>query len=161
MKHEQRTSTATALKPRATNDFVEASGHPLMSKRHTLKTCLICKSARVYYLFSAADYRVVRCNDCGLVFLNPQPSDAELSRIYGTGYFIRSDTPEGRQSVSEMKQATARLYLDQIRRYSGLTNGRLLEIGCGEGDFLVAAESAGWRVTGIDFSQAACDTARS
>jgi glycosyltransferase involved in cell wall biosynthesis/2-polyprenyl-3-methyl-5-hydroxy-6-metoxy-1,4-benzoquinol methylase len=103
---------------------------------------------------------VVRCNDCGMVFLNPQPSDAELSRIYKAGYFLGAETMDGRQSVREMKQATARLYLDEIRRYSGLHGGRLLEIGSGEGDFLAAAESIGWQVTGIDYSEAACEVAR-
>jgi glycosyltransferase involved in cell wall biosynthesis/SAM-dependent methyltransferase len=133
--------------------------HP-SRERHTLNSCLVCKGPRVYYLFSASEYRVVRCNDCGLVFLNPQPSDAELSRIYGADYFLGSDTKQSRQSTSEMKQATARLYLDQIRRYSGLKNGRLLEIGCGEGDFLATAEASGWHVTGIDYSASACETAR-
>src|SRR6266404_1847967 len=93
--------------------------HP-SDERHTIKACPICQGARVYYLFSTSDFRVVRCNDCGLAFLNPQPSDAELSRIYTADYFLGSDTDAGRQKVREMKQATARLYLSQIRRYSGL-----------------------------------------
>jgi glycosyltransferase involved in cell wall biosynthesis/ubiquinone/menaquinone biosynthesis C-methylase UbiE len=36
----------------------------------------------------------------------------------------------------------------------------LLEVGCGEGDFLELAEAAGWNVTGIEYSQAACEQAR-
>jgi len=36
----------------------------------------------------------------------------------------------------------------------------LLEIGCGEGDFLELAETSGWNVTGIEYSQAACEQAR-
>ncbi len=130
------------------------------NERHAIKTCLVCKGARIYYLFSAADYRVVRCNDCGLVFLNPQPSDDELSRIYSADYFLGSDTEAGRQAVGEIKQATARLYLEQTRRYSGLEKGRLLEIGCGNGDFLALAEAAGWQVTGIEYAPAAGEKAR-
>jgi SAM-dependent methyltransferase len=94
------------------------------------------------------------------VFLNPQPSDDELSRIYGRGYFLGSDSKAGRQAVSELKQATARLYLSEIRRYHGPVVGRLLEIGCGDGDFLELAEVEGWRVTGIEYSSAACEKAR-
>src|SRR5579864_6079216 len=113
------------------------------NERQQIKTCLLCKGPRVYYLFSASDHRVVRCNDCGLVFLNPQPSNRELAQIYGADYFLGSDTPAGRQTVSEMKQATAKVYLSQIRRYCGLSSGRLLEIGCGDGDFLMQAEAEG------------------
>jgi 2-polyprenyl-3-methyl-5-hydroxy-6-metoxy-1,4-benzoquinol methylase len=130
------------------------------SERPPVKACHVCEGGRVYYLFSTSDYRVVRCDDCGLVFLNPQPSDDELARIYGANYFLGSDSETGRQAVSEIKQATARLYLSEIRRYRGPESGRLIEIGCGDGDFLVLAEADGWRVTGIEYSPAACEKAR-
>jgi 2-polyprenyl-3-methyl-5-hydroxy-6-metoxy-1,4-benzoquinol methylase len=120
----------------------------------------VCKSTRVYYLFSAHDYRVVRCEDCGLVFLNPQPSDEELARIYGANYFLGSESEAGRREVSELAQATARLYLSEINRYQGPKRGRLLEVGCCDGDFLVLAEVDGWQVTGVEQSAADCELAR-
>jgi glycosyltransferase involved in cell wall biosynthesis/SAM-dependent methyltransferase len=129
-------------------------------ERYSAKTCPVCGGARFYYLFSASDYRVVRCDDCGLVFLNPQPSDDELTRIYSADYFLGSDAETSSQAVREIKQATARLYLSEISRYCGPDNGRLLEIGCGDGDFLVIAQAAGWRVTGVEYSAAACEKAR-
>lgn len=108
--------------------------HPA-TERQAVKICHVCKGLRVYYLFSACGHRVVRCEDCGLVFLNPQPSDDELARIYNAHYFLGSDSEAGRETVSHIKQTTAKLYLSEIRRYHGLESGRLLEIGCGEGDF--------------------------
>ncbi len=132
----------------------------LSSERPPVKACHVCGGVRVYYLFSTSDYRVVRCEDCGLVFLNPQPSDDELARIYGANYFLGSDSDTSRQAVSEIKWATARLYLSEISRYCGLDSGHLLEVGCGDGDFLTLAEADGWRVTGIEYSPAACEKAR-
>ena len=131
-----------------------------LNVRHLVKACLVCQGAKLYYLFSIFDHRIVRCDDCGLLFINPQPSDDELSRIYGAGYFLGSNTETGRQTVSEIKQATAQLYLSEIRRYRGCKSGRLLEVGCGDGDFLVSAEADGWQVTGVDFSAAACEKTR-
>ena len=125
-----------------------------------VKICHVCKGTRIHYLFSACGHRVVRCDDCGLVFLNPQPSDDELTRIYDANYFLGSDSEAGRDVVSKIKQATANLYLSEIRRYHGSENGRLLEVGCGEGDFLVSAEAGGWQVAGIEFSPAACKIAQ-
>lgn len=130
------------------------------TSRAAVKACHVCKGARIYYLFSACGHRVVRCDDCGLVFLNPQPSDAELGAIYGANYFLGSESAAERMAVSDLKRATAKLYLAEIRRYQGGATGRLLEIGCGEGDFLVEAEAAGWRVTGVEYAAAACETAR-
>jgi len=133
--------------------------HP-STERHPDKTCHVCGGARFYYLFSAADYRVVQCDDCGLVFLNPQPSDAELARIYSADYFLGSNTATSSQAVREIKQATARLYLSEISRYCGSDSGRVLEVGCGDGDFLVIAQAAGWCVTGVEYSATACEKAR-
>ncbi len=103
---------------------------------------------------------MVRCDDCGLVFLNPQPSDDELAQIYSADYFLGGNTGKSSQAVREIKQATARLYLSEISRYCGPDSGRLLEIGCGDGDFLVTAQAAGWRVTGVEYSATACEKAR-
>jgi hypothetical protein len=108
-------------------------------ERHTVKACHVCEGTRIYYLFSAANCRVVRCEDCGLVFLNPQPSDNELGCIYGANYFLGSETEEGRSLAREIKQATAKSYLAEIARYRGGAPGRLLEVGGGEGDFLELA----------------------
>jgi 2-polyprenyl-3-methyl-5-hydroxy-6-metoxy-1,4-benzoquinol methylase len=91
------------------------------------------------------------------LFLNPQPSDDELAQIYGTDYFLGSNTEIGRHAVGEIKQATARLYLSEIRRYRGCKSGRLLEVGCGDGDFLVSAETEGWSVMGVEYSATACE----
>ena len=129
-------------------------------ERHSAKACHVCGGARFYYLFSAADYRVVRCDDCGLVFLNPQPSDDELARIYNADYFLGSNTGKSSQAVREIKQATASLYLSEISRFCGPGSGHLLEIGCGDGDCLVTAQAAGWRVTGVEYSATACEKAR-
>jgi 2-polyprenyl-3-methyl-5-hydroxy-6-metoxy-1,4-benzoquinol methylase len=117
-------------------------------ERLTVKACHVCGGTRIYYLFSAADYRVVRCDDCGLIFLNPQPSDDELAQVCTADSAAAKTTP-----------ATAAEYLRRISQYCGLTRGRLLEIGCGQGDFLEAAEAAGWAVTGIEYSAARCEQA--
>jgi 2-polyprenyl-3-methyl-5-hydroxy-6-metoxy-1,4-benzoquinol methylase len=133
--------------------------HPV-NEKHPVKACLVCNGSKLYYLFSISAHRIVRCDDCGLLFINPQPSDDELARIYGADYFLGRDTEADRKAVSEIKHATARLYLSEIRRYCGLKNGRLLEVGCGDGDFLVSAEAEGWFVTGVEYSTAACEKAQ-
>jgi glycosyltransferase involved in cell wall biosynthesis/2-polyprenyl-3-methyl-5-hydroxy-6-metoxy-1,4-benzoquinol methylase len=109
----------------------------------------------MHYTFSHHSYRLVRCADCHLLLMNPQPSDAELVAIYSESYFLGDDTPEGHQRVSQMKRATARLYLRQLARYRGYQGGSLLEIGCGQGEFLVEAQRVGYDVTGVEISVSA------
>lgn len=124
-----------------------------------LTCCPICESRRLQYVFISHGYPVCRCKDCSFMFLNQQPSDEVLEEIYNEEYFLGEQTPEGKKAVSDMKRATAKLYLNQLIKYCGSTRGKLLEIGCGNGDFLALAKEAGFDVTGIEISRHAVDTA--
>jgi SAM-dependent methyltransferase len=59
-----------------------------------------------------------------------------------------------------MKRATAQEYLREIGRYRGAQGGRLLEIGCGKGEFLAEAQQFGYRVTGVEISKDAASRAQ-
>ena len=102
----------------------------------------------------------MRCSDCRLIFLNPQPPGEFLASAGGEDHGPVSEKEGSRERADEMKRETARLYLREIQRYRGVTGGRLLEVGCGAGNFLLEAESAGFEVTGVEYSPAACAKAR-
>jgi ubiquinone/menaquinone biosynthesis C-methylase UbiE len=51
------------------------------------------------------------------------------------------------------------MYLDRLKRLMSKPGGRLLEVGCGTGDFLVQARARGFEVHGIEYSSAAAATA--
>jgi glycosyltransferase involved in cell wall biosynthesis/SAM-dependent methyltransferase len=94
------------------------------------------------------------------MFTNPPPSAAQLQEIYNADYFLGLGSDEDRKATREMKRATAREFLSEIRRYCGSVQGRVLEVGCGEGDFLVEAEAAGFQVTGVELAAEAAGQAR-
>ena len=82
-----------------------------------IKDCIICRSNRLHYLFSVCGYRVVRCDDCGLLLINPQPSDEELARIYSSDYFF------GGTSVSTqrgMEDQSSRLPIFTLICWNGI-----------------------------------------
>jgi SAM-dependent methyltransferase len=90
--------------------------------------------------------------------VTPTPSAEELKAFYEREYFQASHGTYA-QAYSETEIAhrnlLARLMLAAIGEARGDTSGgRLLEIGCGEGWFLAAADAAGYAVQGLDFSQA-------
>jgi SAM-dependent methyltransferase len=115
--------------------------------------CSICGSPNIHYRFLVRNHSLYQCADCDFMFLNPQPSDAVLNN------FRIKDADRNCGIHSVMKKATARLYLKQLIRYCGKNEGNLLEIGCGEGEFLIAAKQAGFKVQGIDISQNSVDIA--
>jgi hypothetical protein len=65
----------------------------LMSK--LLSYCPLCTGTHIEQLYEASDphygipgsYRVVRCTDCSLVFLNPMFSDEELTALHPPDYY--------------------------------------------------------------------------
>src|ERR1035438_6249725 len=122
--------------------------------------CPICSSRKMYYAFSVQQSRLVECRDCGHMMLHPPPSDEELSRIYDENYWLLDGSDGQRRHFTQLKQATARLYLDLVERCLGRRGGRLLEIGCGAGGMLAAAAEAGYEVTGVEPSEDACARAR-
>jgi SAM-dependent methyltransferase len=85
--------------------------------------------------------------------IDPQASDAELARIYGADYFLESDQDQ----ASDVKRRTARFYLGLAAR-RGVVNGRLLDVGCGNGELLVEAAARGFDVAGLDVSTHAVAT---
>ncbi|MGZ6016023.1 MAG: class I SAM-dependent methyltransferase [Phenylobacterium sp.] len=90
--------------------------------------------------------------------VTPSPSAEELKAFYAGEYFQASHGTYA-QAYSETEIAhrnlLARLMLAAIGdARDGATGGELLEIGCGEGWFLAAADAAGYAVQGLDFSQA-------
>ena len=92
--------------------------------------------------------------------LNPQPDDATLEGIYDASYFIGSNDEVLRAQGNALKRGTARLQLDDIIQYLGDARSavpapKLLEIGCGLGNFLYVAHQAGFDVYGIDVSESA------
>jgi 2-polyprenyl-3-methyl-5-hydroxy-6-metoxy-1,4-benzoquinol methylase len=90
--------------------------------------------------------------------VTPSPSADELKAFYEGEYFQASHGTYA-QAYSETevqhRNLLARLMLAAIgEARGGATGGKLLEIGCGEGWFLSAADGAGYAVQGLDFSQA-------
>ena len=121
--------------------------------------CPLCGGHDFAPVCRAAAHAVVRCGGCGLHLLNPQPSEAELVEIYHPTYSFFGAEPGAEACVSRVKQATADHYLDRLAA-AGVTGGRLLEVGCGDGDFLLQAARRNFHVEGIDYSTHSCAKAQ-
>lgn len=93
-----------------------------------------------------------RCFNCGLVFECRTPSDQELTAHYGQYSYGRL------KPCPPATRASYRQVLQSLEPWRG--KGRLLDLGCGQGDFLVEAAAAHWQATGMEFSEAAVSLCR-
>lgn len=113
--------------------------------------CLVC-AAPVEARFSRFGSTIYECPKCFFRLLNPQPDDAALAKIYSDTYFIGHDNEEEAAHAAALKRATAESYLDIILKNTSTKTPKLLEAGCGSGDFLMAAQARGCDVSGVEFS---------
>jgi len=114
--------------------------------------CILCNSQERSLLIRQGEWSVYRCDGCGLGLLDPRPDPSELNELYRSSYFqshydkgLKVESPEMKRRLS---QETHRIrFFHRIRM-----QGRLLDIGCGMGYFLLACRRCGYDVEGMDIS---------
>jgi len=119
-------------------------------------TCQCCGGVRRESVARQRGWTLLRCPDCGLVFVSPQPTAAQLSALYtqSAGYFA---TAEADLSTTSAEPAT-RLHRRLLA--AGITGRRFLDVGCATGRLIYHMARLGWQVTGCDINPDAAAVAR-
>lgn len=115
---------------------------------------VVIQSTGVKFLDQYID--LVKCNQCGLVYLNPQPDDEELKAIYSDDYFKLWYSDDAKQALSQHYFHT----LFESHRLSISPGDQLLDIGCGMGAFLQVAQNWQYNVKGVEISPYAANYCR-
>jgi len=100
--------------------------------------------------FQTPTRRYVRCPDCELVFLNPRPLTTRVEEFYREDY----DEAYGEVEASSDRDPVFESVARRLARYRQ-PPGRLLDVGCGDGAFLLLCQSAGWSCYGLELSKRA------
>ena len=90
------------------------------------------------------------CGRCGFVHQNPRPSIDALNEFYTRSqYHTRLNGSSAQEHLS-----FARWYYGEkvayTLKHSGLTRGRVFDIGCGQGGVLKLYEELGWKPYGVE-----------
>jgi SAM-dependent methyltransferase len=111
-------------------------------------------------LYQASGYPILRCPECGLVFVDQSVLSGNLaSEIYTERYFeggMNDGYVEYRAS-EEILRSQAKRTIRRLMRYQ--PGGRLLDVGCAYGFFLEEAREQ-FEVEGIEISEYAATEAR-
>ena len=128
------------------------------------ENCLFCSESKVQVLIPAEalpdKINVLNCSQCGLVFLETRGDkssldpdetvywdDAEQKRIYLEDKIQDIFVQEFEDRLACMEKISEK-------------KGKLLDVGCGVGHFLMTARKRGWSVEGLDISKTASDVAK-
>ena len=109
------------------------------------------------------------CRTCGLMFLDPLPTPAQLERLYGKEYFTDrpnyNRTEKDRKFIEEadkldLSKPRPDKFTDYMLAHYPNRRFRYLEVGCGPGYTLKSLENQGWEAHGLEISDHAADFAR-
>lgn len=112
--------------------------------------CQVCGSDNLSSFYQAKHPGLKICNKCSFVFFERIPTQEELIRHYKT--YSRND------SISEI---TLKRFDEIIASFEPYRkNGRILDVGCGNGHLLYRAKLKGWDVYGTEFTDEAMAVCR-
>lgn len=106
-------------------------------------------------------FEIQECLKCGLLFTEPRPDPNSIGKYYQSEeYYSHQENKNG--FIPRIYETVKGFNLQKKYKLAtkGMTKGRMLEIGCGAGDFLKVMENKGWNCTGIEPSENAKAIAR-
>jgi ubiquinone/menaquinone biosynthesis C-methylase UbiE len=130
-------------------------------------SCDLCGSYDTSPILESRDYLkcgleifyLVKCNKCGLIYLNPRPTQKTISQFYPEEYRPFINKKNG--FIDRFKSL---LIKNDIRVFKKLMNRedlKILEVGCANGSYLSQLKKMSkFEVTGVEFSPLVAGYAR-
>lgn len=111
--------------------------------------CGVCGSRRHRFSGSIDGRRFAVCLDCAVERLYDRVAESRLDLLYGNYYASSDPSPAAlEQQLANPTFALRRRRLEEV--LDGRAR-RILEIGCGDGNFLATLRRAGWDIHGQEF----------
>lgn len=100
------------------------------------------------------EFQIQECLNCGLLFTEPRPPKDKIGDYYKSEeYYSHQENKKG--FIPKLYESIKAINLKNKYKIAtnGKSAGKLLDIGCGVGDFIHTAEEQGWQCTGVEPSQ--------
>lgn len=126
-------------------------------------TCPVC-SADSEQKTSYGGYLLYECQKCGLVFVRDRQIPLEMYRDvyqkmpgYRWMFDVARKTANGEAGIRELWRYKRRAI---FKLESLVEQKRMLDVGCGAGQFLLVARQRGWECQGVEIAEEAVQAAR-
>ena len=129
-----------------------------------MNSCPICTREMKFkfvtkdYLVTGESFDIVECEACSIRTTTPFPDKKIIGNYYSSDDYISHDDKVS--GIFDSIYGLVRTYqLNKkkklIEKYYNKTNGKVLDIGCGAGDFLQYMKENHWNINGVDTSNKA------
>lgn len=109
-----------------------------------ISSCIICKNKN-FKKWATKDFYVARkCVKCGMISVNPRPSEKDLLQFYQCYY----DKNKNAKKLWKQRQQTYLIDKNFVTRF--VNHGKVLDIGCSGGQFLETFSSKKWQKYGVE-----------
>ncbi len=125
-----------------------------------MKNCIICDRDACVPSHRQGAFTYVRCTACGTFALRPMPVDTR--DLYSDDYFSGATRGYGYVDYASDKEPMRPVFNRFMKRIEVRhpRHGALLDVGAADGFFTLLAQERGWRVSGVEVSDAAASRAR-
>ena len=123
-----------------------------------VESCPICSSNRFSnfivvqdYLVSRDSFAIIKCDECNFKITSPRPIKEELGNYYKSENYI-SHTSKANNPINWIYKLVRNYTLAQKYKLINkrVPKGKILDYGCGTGDFLRYFKNKGWNIEGIE-----------
>jgi 2-polyprenyl-3-methyl-5-hydroxy-6-metoxy-1,4-benzoquinol methylase len=123
-----------------------------------LSSCPVCGNSNFSPFLQSSDFfltkeefRIVSCNSCGMKFVNPRPEADEIGKYYESPDYASHDTAK-RNALNFLYKKVRNISIKKkVHLVEEHAKGKkILDIGCGTGEFIFVCKQHGFDVTGIE-----------
>ncbi len=134
-----------------------------------VESCALCQSegpfrkiyqARDWHYGNPGEFRIVECKKCTLAFMDPMPDVTVLPGLYPSEYVPYQNPLSGPTGIKALMIKLTMPGIGIPHEPSFGRPGRLLDVGCGSGGYLLRARDRGWQVSGVELSRNATEQGR-
>ena len=127
--------------------------------------CILCGRDNTEVYRVVDNYKITKCLNDGLLYVNPLPSIIEHNNFYSIDYFEReksASVAQGYRDYLSEQDTFKKNFFRILRKIERIkpTKGRILEVGSAFGFFVECSRLRGWEASGVELNEAVAKWAR-